>query len=80
MSDLTAALPSGLSDEQQHFVESIRDFFLSDTGTTEKLSELTNGFGEQFAFDLVLSECVFVVYCDVIDVVDRFLKELLYVP
>jgi alkylation response protein AidB-like acyl-CoA dehydrogenase len=44
---MTAAPPAsalGLSDEQQQFVESIRDFCKREFGTTEKLSELTNGF------------------------------------
>jgi alkylation response protein AidB-like acyl-CoA dehydrogenase len=44
---VTAAPPAsalGLTDEQQQFVESIRDFCKREFGTTEKLSELTNGF------------------------------------
>ena len=44
---MTAAPPAsalGLTDEQQQFVESIRDFCKREFGTTEKLSELTNGF------------------------------------
>ena len=47
MSDATAAAPAsalGLTDEQRQFVESIRDFCSREFGTTEKLSELTNGF------------------------------------
>jgi alkylation response protein AidB-like acyl-CoA dehydrogenase len=44
---MTAAPPAsalGLSDEQQQFVESIRDFCKREVGTPEKLSELTTGF------------------------------------
>jgi alkylation response protein AidB-like acyl-CoA dehydrogenase len=46
MSDIAAPAASalGLTDEQQQFVESIRDFCARELGTTEKLSELTNGF------------------------------------
>jgi alkylation response protein AidB-like acyl-CoA dehydrogenase len=52
MSDLTAALPTGLSDEQQHFVESIRDFCSRELGTTEKLAELTNNFTDPHNHDI----------------------------
>ena len=45
---MTVAPPSasalGLTDEQRHFVESVRDFCAREFGTTEKLSELTDGF------------------------------------
>src|SRR5712671_3932948 len=46
MSDLAApaSAASGLTDEQEHFVESIRDFCSREFGTSEKLSELTDGF------------------------------------
>ncbi len=46
MSDVAAPPASalGLTDEQRHFVESVRDFCSREFGTTEKLSELTNGF------------------------------------
>jgi len=46
MTDVVApsAAALGLTDEQRQFVESIRDFCSREFGTTEKLSELTNGF------------------------------------
>jgi len=52
VSDLTAALPSGLSDEQQQFVEAIRDFCSREFGTTEKLAELTNNFTDPHNHDV----------------------------
>jgi len=52
VSDLTAALPSGLSDEQQQFVEAIRDFCSREFGTTEKLAELTNNFADPHNHDV----------------------------
>jgi isovaleryl-CoA dehydrogenase len=46
MSDTAAPSASafGLSDEQRHFVESVRDFCSREFGSAERLSELTNGF------------------------------------
>lgn len=45
---MTVAPPSasalGLTDEQRHFVESVRDFCAREFGTSEKLSQLTDGF------------------------------------
>ena len=53
---MTVAPPSasalGLTDEQRHFVESIRDFCEREFGTTEKLSELTNGFTDPHNHDI----------------------------
>jgi len=52
---VTAAPPAsalGLTDEQQQFVESIRDFCKREFGTTEKLSELTNGFTDPHNHDV----------------------------
>lgn len=52
---MTAAPPAsalGLTDEQQQFVESIRDFCKREFGTTEKLSELTNGFTDPHNHDV----------------------------
>jgi alkylation response protein AidB-like acyl-CoA dehydrogenase len=54
MSDIAAPAASalGLTDEQQQFVESIRDFCARELGTTEKLSELTNGFTDPHNHDV----------------------------
>ncbi len=54
MSDVAAPSASalGLTDEQQQFVESIRDFCSREFGTTEKLSELTNGFTDPHNHDV----------------------------
>ena len=53
---MTVAPPSasalGLTDEQRQFVESIRDFCAREFGTTEKLSELTNGFTDPHNHDI----------------------------
>src|ERR671931_761366 len=54
MSDITATPPAsalGLTDEQRHFVESIRDFCAREFGTSEKLAELTNGFTDPHNHD-----------------------------
>src|SRR5204863_9364617 len=54
-SDTTAAAPAsalGLTDEQRQFVESIRDFCSREFGTTQKLSELTNGFTDPHNHDI----------------------------
>jgi len=52
---VTAAPPAsalGLTDEQQQFVESIRDFCKREFGTSEKLSELTGGFTDPHNHDV----------------------------
>ena len=43
---------SGMTDEQQDFVEAIRDFAKRETGTAEKRSKLTDGYLELHNFEI----------------------------
>ena len=46
MSEITASLPPGLTDEQRDFVAALREFCEREVGTREQRERLTNGFTE----------------------------------
>jgi alkylation response protein AidB-like acyl-CoA dehydrogenase len=46
VSEITASLPPGLTDEQRDFVAALREFCEREVGTREQRERLTNGFTE----------------------------------